>query len=217
MTNTEPATITAEQLAELSSLTPPKIYQLADEKIIPTASNGRFPMLESIRALFQYFQTGERQFPTLDSMQNAAGALGVPLSIIKAAKRDGCDAFRLGSRVDAKILGPYLFKKILTDAKSVMLDPVQEKAQLDREKRIKLEDEKRIRQGAMHDRAAIEKAIWFDCLSPLRQMLLSMPNQIAPLANPDDPATAQKVLSQWTDNTLAKIQAGQPADATPEK
>ena len=51
-----PATITAEQLAGLSNLTKRRLYQLADEHKIPQPTNGCFPMLETITAMFSYYQ-----------------------------------------------------------------------------------------------------------------------------------------------------------------
>jgi hypothetical protein len=51
-----PATITAEQLAGLSNLTKRRLYQLADEHKIPQPTNGCFPMLETITAMFAYHQ-----------------------------------------------------------------------------------------------------------------------------------------------------------------
>ena len=51
-----PATITAEQLAGLCNLTKRRLYQLADEHKIPQPTNGNFPMLETITAMFAYYQ-----------------------------------------------------------------------------------------------------------------------------------------------------------------
>lgn len=56
-----PATITAEQLANLAGLTKRRLYQLAEEKKIPPADNGRFPMVEAIRQLFLFFQRDGEQ------------------------------------------------------------------------------------------------------------------------------------------------------------
>ena len=58
---TPSAIITAEQLAGLTGLTKRRLYQLADEKKIPPADNGGFPMLETIRQLFAYFQRDGEQ------------------------------------------------------------------------------------------------------------------------------------------------------------
>ena len=51
-----PATITAEQLAGLCNLTKRRLYQLADEHKIPQPVNGCFPMLETLTAMFAYYQ-----------------------------------------------------------------------------------------------------------------------------------------------------------------
>jgi len=51
-----PATITAEQLAGLCNLTKRRLYQLADEHKIPQPTNGCFPMLETITAMFAFYQ-----------------------------------------------------------------------------------------------------------------------------------------------------------------
>ena len=48
--------IAAEQLAALANLTKRRLYQLAEEGKIPPATNGQFPMLASIKALFNFYQ-----------------------------------------------------------------------------------------------------------------------------------------------------------------
>lgn len=58
-TNT-PAAIAADQLAGLCNLTRRRLYQMAEEKKIPPADNGKFPMLETITALFAYYQADDK-------------------------------------------------------------------------------------------------------------------------------------------------------------
>jgi phage terminase Nu1 subunit (DNA packaging protein) len=50
------AMIAADRLAELCNLTPRRLYQLAETGKIPPASNGQFPMLATITALFSFYQ-----------------------------------------------------------------------------------------------------------------------------------------------------------------
>ena len=52
----QPATISGEQLAGLCNLTKRRLYQLAEEQKIPPAENGNFPMLTTIRRLFEFYQ-----------------------------------------------------------------------------------------------------------------------------------------------------------------
>lgn len=47
--------------------------------------------------------------PVFDSMTQCAGATGIPLPILRRAKRAGCDAFTAGSRVALGPLLHYLF------------------------------------------------------------------------------------------------------------
>lgn len=49
-------TITAAELAELSNLSQRRIYQLVEEKRLPPAVKGRFPLQASVRQLFQFYQ-----------------------------------------------------------------------------------------------------------------------------------------------------------------
>lgn len=50
------ATISIEQLAGLANLTKRRLNQLADENKIPQPTNGSFPMLATITALFSFYQ-----------------------------------------------------------------------------------------------------------------------------------------------------------------
>jgi len=56
MPTPQPATISGEQLAGLCNLTKRRLYQLAEEQKIPPAENGNFPMLTTIRRLFEFYQ-----------------------------------------------------------------------------------------------------------------------------------------------------------------
>ena len=60
-TETPSATISAEQLAALCNLTTRRLYQLADENKIPQPTNGHWPMLATITALFAYYQRDGEQ------------------------------------------------------------------------------------------------------------------------------------------------------------
>jgi hypothetical protein len=50
------ATISIEQLAGLANLTKRRLNQLADDNKIPQPTNGIFPMLATITALFSFYQ-----------------------------------------------------------------------------------------------------------------------------------------------------------------
>lgn len=83
------AMIAADHLAELCNLTPRRLYQLAETEKIPPASNGQFPMLATITALFNFYQrdgeeiqkerlaklTAERKMTELDLAQAEGAAI----------------------------------------------------------------------------------------------------------------------------------------------
>jgi phage terminase Nu1 subunit (DNA packaging protein) len=48
--------ISIQELAELSGLTVRRLYQLIEERKIPSAVNGSFPMLATVRQLFCWFR-----------------------------------------------------------------------------------------------------------------------------------------------------------------
>ena len=53
------AMIDATKLAALANLTKRRLYQLAEENKIPSAITGQFPMLETITALFVFYQNSD--------------------------------------------------------------------------------------------------------------------------------------------------------------
>src|ERR1017187_4297199 len=72
-TNTaSPETITTNQLATLANLTPRRIGQLGEEGKIPRAENGKLPMVQSIKALFAYYQRDAEQLSREKLLKTAA-------------------------------------------------------------------------------------------------------------------------------------------------
>ena len=66
------ATISAEQLAGLANLTKRRLYQLAEENRIPQATDGSFPMLATITALFSYYQRDGETLQREKTLKTAA-------------------------------------------------------------------------------------------------------------------------------------------------
>lgn len=56
------------------------------------------------------------ELPTYDSMQQCAARSGIPLALIKRAKRYGCTAFAVGSRVRLQPLLAWLFSTLAEEA-----------------------------------------------------------------------------------------------------
>src|SRR5689334_13876791 len=57
---TIPATISGKQLAALANLTERRLRQLAEQKRLPAPTKNQWPLEESLKSLFRYYQeTGE--------------------------------------------------------------------------------------------------------------------------------------------------------------
>jgi hypothetical protein len=92
-----------------------------------------------------------------------------------------------------------------------------ERTRRERAEAEKIERENRIAESELLDVAAVDKIMWTDCLQPLRVELMNLPAQLAPLCNPENPATAQTALDNHIAGILQKIKTSQPAETAPEK
>jgi len=90
-------TIPIAQLARLSGLCDRRLRELASEGWIPKVEGGNYPLVPTIQGLLRYYRERE-QFRVVqdayDSIGGCASAIGIPVSTIKHAKRQGCSAFR---------------------------------------------------------------------------------------------------------------------------
>ena len=123
----EANTIAAAQMAKLSGLTERHLRDLAAEGIFPKPVNGVFQLVPTIQGLMRYYRERDQQRiiqDTYDSLGSCAAGTGIPVTMIKQAKRAGCSAFR-GSRV---YLAPLL-RWIFDQAGKVPLNYDQERAQ----------------------------------------------------------------------------------------
>jgi hypothetical protein len=162
-------------------------------------------------------QTRRARFPVFESIAQTASALGVPVALIKRAKRDGCAAFITGNRIDTAVLIPRLFK-MLVQGESVLLDPQQEKAKLDAARRREIEDEEKIRRGELHDLNHADQKIRHELLMPLRDGLQGLQKKYHRFkASQSD--IAQKILENDLPELIESLRgatAGENAAAAPE-
>src|SRR6266571_6418247 len=99
--------ITIEALAALTKFSVAELKNLALRSYFPTAKRGLYQVTPAVSGCFraraeQAEKAGE--LPVYDSMQQCASRTGLPLSLLKLAKRSGCEGFRW-NRV---ALGPVL-------------------------------------------------------------------------------------------------------------
>jgi hypothetical protein len=103
----EPGTITTAQLARLSGLTDRRLRELSAEGWLPKPVDGTCQLVPAIQGLLRYYREREQQRTVqeaYDSIGACSAATRIPVTTLKHAKRQGCEAFR-GSRV---YLAPFL-------------------------------------------------------------------------------------------------------------
>jgi hypothetical protein len=108
----EPGAITVTQLARLSGLTDRRLRELAGEGWFPKPTDGRYQLVPTIQGLLRYYREREQSRimqDAYDSIGACASATGIPVTLLKHAKRQGCSAFR-GSRVYLAPLLRWLFE-----------------------------------------------------------------------------------------------------------
>ena len=109
-------------------------------------------------------------WPVIEGIGATAAMLGAPDTLLKAIKRKGSRAFMTGNRVDTGILIPEIIAELLSK-KSVMLDPAQEKAMLDKERRLTLQRDALIEKGEMLIASEGNWSIWkLDALEMFREL-----------------------------------------------
>ena len=97
-----PGTITDTQLARLTGLTERRLRQLANEGWLPKPTERRYPLVEAISGLLRYYRE-QVENPTVrdvyPSFEACAAGTGIPVALLKRAKRQGCPALS-GNQVE---------------------------------------------------------------------------------------------------------------------
>lgn len=141
--------------------------------------------------------------PVYDSLAACSGATGIPRSVIQAAKKAGCPAFR-SNRVDLAVLLPWIFSGEGKDPDDMSIEQI-EKKKVEEEWRI-LELKRMTMDGTLINVAQMQAMIG-QFVSSIRTTWLSMPTAIAPRCNPTDPELAEKALKEWVNTALRLTQA----------
>jgi hypothetical protein len=141
-----------------------------------------------------------------DSMAACSSAAGVPIGILKAAKRMGCEGFQW-NRVDLRSFLAWWFE----NREGMGVNEQQERSLILREERLALEREREKDEGST---MLVDEAVtlYGAALLPIRQRLLSMPTEVCADANPTDPQLAREVLQRWVDESLPMIRRGLPVN-----
>ena len=103
----EPRTIHSSQLARLADLSERHLRRLADDGWFPPPARNQYPLVAAIQGLLRYYREREENFTVRDlysSFESCAAGAGIPVELLKRAKRQGCPALR-GNQVQ---MGPFL-------------------------------------------------------------------------------------------------------------
>jgi hypothetical protein len=101
------ATITAEKLAQLTGFSIDDLAKLSRKGHLPRHRAGLYEQNLAIPGCFRAYKeivSGAGGLPIYDNMSACAASTGLPLSIIRQAKKGGCPAFRSNRVVLAKLL-----------------------------------------------------------------------------------------------------------------
>lgn len=103
-----PGTITKEKLSKLTGIPVARLRQLAADGFFSKAIEGNYKLTEAIQGLFRYYKESSEKLPVYDSIEACSGATGIPRALLKAAKKQGCLAFK-SNRVDLSIVLRWAF------------------------------------------------------------------------------------------------------------
>lgn len=131
-----------------------------------------------------------------DSIKAAATATGIPNTVLKTAKANGCRAFDHG-RV---AVGPELFRFLFDSMPGEMTFEDARRRKEIAEAKIAEAEALQLEEGWV---AMSDMTEWLTArLMPVRQRIISLPSDVCATVNPSDPELARVALQEWSDETL---------------
>ena len=151
------------------------------------------------------------EWPVIDGHKKFSFVTGYPLAFILAVKNtpEGAKAFER-NRVNtlmfvrAANLLTANGKKIITKDEA-MTEKILEET-------LKLKRERELLEGEIHILADVEKKVWSDTLGPARDGIMNLSRICAAPCNPQDVATATKVLDAYSARILKTINDAVPKE-----
>ena len=97
MNASDPTVISTARLTRLCGLRETRLRELAEEGWIPKAHRREHLLAPTIAGLLRYYREREQSQDVQDvyeSFEECSAAVGIPLKVLKRAKRKGCPALR---------------------------------------------------------------------------------------------------------------------------
>lgn len=131
--------------------------------------------------------------PTYDSIGACTAATGIPLPVLKEAKKSGCPAFR-NTRVELEPLLRFLFQRDTEPGVDWKTRLLAAQAKLEELKLAELEK-------SLVPMATARKVL-HEVLGPLKIEMLSASATLSSRCNPGDPELARLAIAEWARRTL---------------
>ncbi len=169
--------ITPERFAQLTGIPVARLRQLAAEGFFPKALEGNYKLSDALSGILRYYRESSQKLPVYDSIDQCVGATGISRSVIKIAKKAGCDAFSSNRVHLAKLLAWMFDPKNGSKGATLTIDDF---------KRKKVQEEARLlelkRQKAERELVSVEdvKRWTAEAVYATKVVLLSVPGKLAP-------------------------------------
>jgi hypothetical protein len=140
------------------------------------------------------------------SMLAAASLLKIPRQLIRVAKSHGCPAIENSGRVDCDALSAWLKEHpgiAELGSKAATLDALKARNLLLQNDRLRLDLE--VRQCLQIPSELVEQ-ITGERIRDCKRVLLSGPSALAPQVVGETVSQAEKLIREWIENALAKLQ-----------
>ena len=156
----------------------------------------------------------DKRLPIYDSIKAASGATKIPLTVLKAAKRAGCPAFRSNRFVLLDFIAWY-FNGGADNAR----EEIDE--QYERARKIRAEADAQERENKVADDRLLEPEIVQERINRafgiIRQYLQAAEAELPGAVNPSDPQLARVEVARWAQKFWPLIRAKQIEDNDDKK
>lgn len=167
-----------------------EIKRIAEKK-----AKGQPLTAKDLRAVEKYRRSRSSAPPLQDvypSMQALSAATGIPVPVIRRAKKSGCPAFHASNRVNFRVLLRWLFET-QQDGNGESLEDAERRERIARANLLELEHKTKINELVPLEKVDDILRRWY---APVFNHLRTQPDRLAARVNPSDPEHARQILTE---------------------
>ena len=142
--------------------------------------------------------------PSFTSLNQCHATTGIPLSELKRAKKNGCQAFVADGGLNLFPLLRWLYGEGRKSSLHIVDVAAAKERDLLASAALK-EQQHKANSGDLVPKEFVDKALR-ETLLPVRQRLMAMPSELASNANPADPQHARKAAESWLEINMPIMQ-----------